>query len=298
MNVMINLIRAEWFKLSRRPMAWVLLVLLFGLLVFQILGQFALVYLAQLIGLTSDGGSFTRQLEEYRRWVAFPGLFGAVFSQINSFGGVLAVIFTAGAMGSEYSWGTLRTQLARTPARGRYLVAKIVTILLLFAVAIILALLLGTILGGTLGMLVGRTGVISARDIAVLPLGVLRALYALLPYVLLTLCFTILGRSLLAGVAGGLLYLVLEVGFSSLAILQVFGTIGQAIYNLTIQPNISALTLLNITAFGLHPEVLAPLDLTRLPSPLQATLVIGAYSALFFAYACRSLIRRDITGAS
>ena len=34
-----------------------------------------------------------------------------------------------------------------------------------------------------------------------------------------------------------------------------------------------------------------------LPSPLQATLVIGVYSALFFSYAYRSLVRRDIAGA-
>ena len=44
-TVMLNLIRAEWFKLVRRPMAWVLLIVLLALLALVQLGEFIVVAL-------------------------------------------------------------------------------------------------------------------------------------------------------------------------------------------------------------------------------------------------------------
>src|SRR5262245_65795722 len=79
----------------------------------------------------------------------------------------------------------------------------------------VLALIVGSTLGAVLGLLVGDVGAPGARDLLILPLAILRALYVLLPYILLTLSFAIIGRSVLVGLAGGLLYLVFEVGFRS-----------------------------------------------------------------------------------
>src|SRR5262245_3467916 len=225
-----------------------------------------LVHLAQLLGVAGDSAVRGVQIEEYARWIVFPGLFGCVFAHINSLGGIFAVILAAGAMGSEYGWGTLRTQLARDPNRARYLIAKLLTLLALLTVAMLLALLLGSALGAGLGLLLGDVGAPAAGDLAMLPIAILRALYVLLPYVLLTLSFAIIGRSVLVGLAGGLLYLVFEAGFGTLAILQVFGGVWQTIYNLTIQRNISALTVLNLHVFGLHPERLTSADLFHAPS--------------------------------
>ena len=297
-TVMLNHIRAEWLKLTRRPLTWVLLAIFLALLILQVLSLFTLVHLAQLLGVGANGAVRGVQIEEYAGWIVFPGLFGNVFSHINSLGGVFAVILAAGAMGSEYGWGTLRTQLARDPNRARYLIAKLLTLLALLAVAMVLALIVGSTLGAVLGLLVGDVGAPGARDLVILPLAILRALYVLLPYILLTLSFAIIGRSVLVGLAGGLLYLVFEVGFGTLAILQVFGGVWQSIYNLTIQRNISTLTVQNLHAFGLHPERLTSPDLFQTPSLLQATLVIAIYSAGFLATAIYVLQRRDITGAA
>ncbi|HET9220859.1 MAG TPA: ABC transporter permease subunit [Roseiflexaceae bacterium] len=295
---MLNLIRAEWLKLTKRPLTWVLLIVFLALLVMYILSLFTLVNLALALGMSGQGTERGAQIEEYAHWIVYPGLFGCVFAHINSLGGVFAVILAAGAMGSEYGWGTLRTQLARHPNRARYLSAKLLTLMALLAVGMILSLLLGSGLGAALGLLAGGAGVPSAGDLAVLPLAILRALFALLPYVLLTVSFAILGRSVLVGLAGGLLYLVFEVGFGTLAILQVFGGVWQTIYNLTIQRNISALTVLNLHVFGLHPERLTSADLFQAPSVLQASLVVTIYCVGFFATALYLLRRRDITGAA
>lgn len=294
---MLNLMRAEWLKLTRRPLTWILLAIFLGLLVIQLLSQFVIANLSELLAVGGDQASAGAQLEEWRRRTVFPGLFGSVFSHINSLGGILAVILAAGAMGSEYSWGTLRTQLARHPDRVSYLLAKLLTLLALLVVAMLLALLLGAAAGAGLGLLVDGASLPSAGDVALLPLATLRALYVLLPYVLLTLCFTVIGRSLLVGVAGGLLYLVFEAGFGTLATLQVLGGAWERIYSLTIQQNINTLILLNNHAFGLHPEVLTAIDVARLPSPLQATLLVGIYSAGFLSTTLYLLRKRDIGGA-
>ncbi len=288
---MINLIRAEWLKLSRRPLTWILLSIFLGLLVLQVLVQFAL-----LAGMPVQSGVMSAQSEEWRRGILFPGIFATALSHANGLGGFFAVIFAAGAIGSEYSWGTLRTHLARDPARDRYLLAKLATIMIALTVAIVLAVALASLLGLILALPLGAGVSVAPGDLVNLVVSVVRALYVLLPYVLLTAYATLLTRSLLGGVAIGLFYIVAEAGFGALALLQVLGGVWVLVYNLTIGQNINTLTLMNRHAFGLRPETTAPLDLSQLPSPLQATLVIGVYSALFLFLSLHLFRTRDITG--
>ena len=288
---MINLIRAEWLKLSRRPLSWILLILFLVLLVAQILTQFALT-----LGMPVRSGIVSAQFEEWRRGVLFPGIFATALSHVNGLGGIFAVIFAAGAIGSEYSWGTLRTQLARDPARDRYLLAKLTTIMLMLATATLLATLLAALLSAVLSPILGSAIRITPDDLMNLIPAILRALYVLLPYVLLTAYATLLTRSVLGGVAIGLSYIIVETGFGALALLRVLGGVWALVYNLTIGQNINTLTLMNRHAFGLRPETTAPLDLSQLPSLLQATIVVAVYSALFLAFALILFRRRDISG--
>jgi ABC-2 type transport system permease protein len=288
---MINLIRAEWLKLSRRPLSWILLILFLVLLVAQILTQFALT-----LGMPVRSGIVSAQFEEWRRGVLFPGIFATALSHVNGLGGIFAVIFAAGAIGSEYSWGTLRTQLARDPARDRYLLAKLTTIMLMLATATLLATLLAALLSAVLSPILGSAIRITPDDLMNLIPAILRALYVLLPYVLLTAYATLLTRSVLGGVAIGLSYIIVETGFGALALLRVLGGVWALVYNLTIGQNINTLTLMNRHAFGLRPETTAPLDLSQLPSPLQATIVVAVYSVLFLAFALILFRRRDISG--
>lgn len=292
---MRNLIRAEWMKLSRRPLTWVLFGIFLFMVVVQLLTQFLVANLSMFLAV-DQLGTLGGQVEEWRRRSAFPGLIGAILSQVNGLGGIFAVIFAAGAMGSEYSWGTLRTQLMRTPSRTRYLLAKIIAVMSLLAVAVLITLLVGMLVGGALGLLVGKPGTLSTRDLLELPLAVLRALYVLLPYVLLTISLAILGRSLIVGLAGGLFYLVFEAGFGALATLQLLGGVFQVLYNLLPQQNITTLVILNNHAFGLRPETITPIALDQLPSPVQAVLVIAVYCVAFAGTALYVLRRRDITG--
>jgi len=127
----------------------------------------------------------------------------------------------------------------------------------------------------------------------------LRSLYVLLPYVMCTVACGVFGRSVLAGAAGGFLFLVVDVGLGALSFLSQLGGLLGVLVNLAAQPNVNTLIVLNSRSFGLDPAILTrSMDLATLPSPLQATLVIGAYSALFFLYAYRAFTRNDIGGAA
>jgi ABC-2 type transport system permease protein len=297
---MLNLIRAECFKLTRRPLAWVLLAVFLALLVLLLLAEFAVVGLSD--GLFSGGARAQllsdEQIRQFRLHLGFPGIFGAVLGHVNGVGGICAIALAAGVIGSEYSWGTLRTQLARQPNRGRYLIAKLIGLLLALLAGIVLALLLGALLALLLGALLPGTGGAPVSLLA-LPLGVLRSLYVLLPYVLCTVACSILGRSVVAGALGGYLFLAADAGLGALSFLAGLGGPIAFLLNLIVQPNINTLIVINSQSFGLDPAALTrTMDLTTLPSPLQATLVIGFYSALFCASAYRLLRRRDIGGAA
>jgi len=132
----------------------------------------------------------------------------------------------------------------------------------------------------------------------VLPLGLARALYVILPYLLATLSCAAFGRSVLAGVGGGLIFLALDVSAGSLGSLGMVSDTLLLLVNLLLQPNINTLVVQNSQLFGVDQAVLAGgLNLATLPSPLQATLVIGAYCMLFGYGAWYALTRRDIVGA-
>jgi ABC-type transport system involved in multi-copper enzyme maturation permease subunit len=208
------------------------------------------------------------------------------------------VILAAGALGSEYSWGTLRTALARRPERAQFLIAKLAAIMLLLLIATLVCVAVALPLGWLGGAVVpgGDPGALGAALVA-LPVAVLRALFVLLPYVLLTLCFTVAGRSLLAGAAGGLVYLVIEGGLGGLALVAELGEGWRAFYNLTIGQNINALAIQNSHDFGLRPELITPVDLATLPPLWQATLVVLLYCLSFLGAAIFLLRRRDVGGA-
>ncbi|MBX0326564.1 ABC transporter permease subunit [Oscillochloris sp. ZM17-4] len=278
-----NLIAAEWLKLSRRPLAWGLLAAFLGLMLLY-LSTWALIVALHEGALS---GGITRfevlsdvQIAELKRQLSFPGVFGAVLGQVNSTGGICAIILAAGFLGSDYSWGTLRILLIRAPHRGAYLLAKLVTLLLGLLSAIALALLIGVLLAMVCAATLGLPMQLAARDLLALPLGVARALFVMLPYVMLTMASAILGRSVLAGVGGGLIFLTLDISAGSINTLGDVNPLVRLLVNLLLQPNINTLVVLNGQLFGLDQSVLASsLDLSQLPSPMQATLVVAAGAA-------------------
>ncbi|NJN66188.1 MAG: ABC transporter permease subunit [Chloroflexaceae bacterium] len=297
-----NLIGAEWLKLSHRPMAWVLLVIFLFFLVLSLSVPFLVLALHD--GVFTGGETRVEfpvitaaQIEQFRRQISFPGLFGEILGQVNGVGGVLAVILAAGAMGGEYDWGTLRVQLARSPDRGSYLLAKVLTLLLILLAGIAIALVVGSLFGLFCGLVLGNVGRIGVADVVLLPIGMMRALFIMLPYLLFAIATGVLGRSTMAGIAGGILLIVVDAGAGAPALLAtVDNPMVSLLYNLLIQQNVNALVVVNRGTYGLDPMVMTNLDPAHLPHPLQATVVLAGYSLLFLGYAWVLLTRRDVPG--
>jgi ABC-type transport system involved in multi-copper enzyme maturation permease subunit len=238
-------------------------------------------------------------VEQFRRQLRFPGIFGSVLGQVNGLGGVLAVVLAAGTLGSEYSWGTLRVQLARQPRRGGYLFAKVLTLMLVVLIGIAIALAFGALLALAYGSILGNTGTMSVMDILLLPLGMLRALCVILPYVLFTIAAATIGRSVIGGVAGGLIFLSLDGGLGTFSLFAEWGNpVFLFLYNLLLQRNISTLTVMNGQMYGIDTARFSGIDIATLPPQWQALLMIAIYSGLFYAYAHYALTRRDIGGAA
>ncbi|MEI8166297.1 MAG: hypothetical protein WCG26_07955 [Chloroflexales bacterium] len=294
-----NLFAAEWLKLHKWPVAWALLASFLGLMSLS-LGLWAMVVALHegILGGVRISTLGEVQLDQIKRQLSFPGIFGAVLGQINGTGGLLAIFLAAGSLGGDYSWGTLRTLLARAPERGIYLLAKLLALLAGLLVAILISLVMGTLIALAASHWLGLPSHLTGRDLLVLPLGIGRALFVILPYLLATMACAAWGRSVLAGAGGGLLFLALDVGAGSLGSLGKVSDFTQLLVNLLLQPNINTLVVQNAQLFGLDQSVLASaLDLGRLPSPLQATVVITVYCLLFAFGAWRWLVKRDVMGA-
>jgi ABC-type transport system involved in multi-copper enzyme maturation permease subunit len=302
--MMVNLIRAEWLKLARRPLAWVLLGIFLVQTALFISGLFfALALNDGIWSIQADLNAFlgAEQMALIRNRVSFPGIFGVVLEQVNGLGGIFGVILAAGAMGSEFNWGTLRVQLTCSPNRGRYLIAKIITLLLVILTGIVFSIIVGVLLGLLYTAVLGSSGTVTLRDMLLLPFGMLRALYIMLPYLLFTVAISILGRSVMAGVAGGIMLIVVDAGMGMPSFLAgIDNPLIVFFYNLLLQQNVNALALANRGMYGLgiDPSVSANFNPEHLPPVWQATLVLGIYSLVFFGYAYFLLTRRDVAGAT
>jgi ABC-type transport system involved in multi-copper enzyme maturation permease subunit len=296
----LNLLGAEWLKLRLRPLAWLLLGIFLLLLALYCSLWFLIAGLhtglfsagAQQLVILSDV-----QIAQIQRQLSFPGVFGAVLGQINGIGGILAVILAGGAMGSEYSWGTLRMQLSHAPQRGRWLAAKCLALGLVVVLGMVIALLVGSVCALLYSAALGLENRLVAKDFVALGIGIGRALLILAPYMLLSIACATLGRSVLAGIGGGMLFLIIDIGLGSIDLLGAGSEFMRAVLNLSLQPNINALVVANSRAFDLDQSVFtSAFDLVSLPSPWQATVVVIIYSVLFYAMAQRWLTRQDVSG--
>ncbi len=125
---MSGLVAAEFQKILGRRMSWVLFVLLLligpaTIVLFKLVSQ---IQLDDDVGLTQTLGSL----------VGFPQGYLVVLALNVQFGSYLAVIFAAFAIGSEFSWGTIRQLFARGPARHEVLLAKLLALVGSVAVAV------------------------------------------------------------------------------------------------------------------------------------------------------------------
>jgi ABC-2 type transport system permease protein len=185
-------------KLSRRPATWVTVGLLIGLLVLILLA----------VGATANSRSVRTNGAEGKLLLTFPGAYNRVLQFITGLGGLFAVIYGAAIAGSEWSWGTLKSAVARGESRVRYTLITYATVavmigfglLLTFAVGVVAA-VVGAHLAG-----VSTSGLGDSATLSGLPERLLKGWFAVVEEGALGFTIATLARSQLAGIGVGIAF--------------------------------------------------------------------------------------------
>jgi ABC-2 type transport system permease protein len=185
-------------KLARRPATYVTFGLLAGLL--------ALIIVA--VAASGGRGQNGNGPADPLAIVTFPGAYDLILSFILGLGGLFAVIYGAAIAGSEWTWGTLKTVVARGESRSRYVVATFAAIAVVAGVGLLVSFGIGVVaaaLGATIAK-VPLDGIGNPDALGRLPEHFLRGWAAIVMEGSIGFAIATLARSQLAGIGAGIAF--------------------------------------------------------------------------------------------
>ena len=215
---------------------------------------------------------------------------------VNIVGLVLIVILAGTIVGGEYGVGTIRLIFTRGPTRVQFLLSKIGAILACCTLTVVVLTVIGIVVGTLLNFITGISvdfGFLTGAWVLHALLYLLSATLGLFVYAMIALFLSTLGRASAAGVAGALVWWVLEgiVGqiLSAISFFNKgpFGDFLRAIPDYFIGNNTGAL-LQNQSQYLSNGQPAALSD-------LHALLVIAGYLLLLIGLSWWISNRRDIT---
>ena len=347
----LRLTRWEWFKLRRRWMPWILLIVALAVVQATLWGFYASygnvgndyasgypgvpdargrapivrITCADILDGTADAkvemvigemredarkrvqqrqewGNCASILEEiaeererHREVFVLPGSLANGLGVAHYIGVFLVMILGASAVGTEYGWGTLRTALTRGTGRQGFLTAKALSLVLLSVAGLLivsLTVVVSSLITASLtlddGGWLGDTGLWST--VAVM-FG--KAVYGLMPYIVLALFLTVLTSSSSMGIALSLSY-----SFVELILVSILGGLFDWFNNVSdflIGTNTTAwMTETGVETTGGNAALF---DIADLPGALHAFLVLLVYMVVLSGAAFWLFQRRDIAGA-
>jgi len=183
-------------KLVRRPATYITFGLLIGLL--------SLILIA--VGATAGRQAANGNGQQALLLVTFPGAYTLILSFILGLGGLFAVIYGAAVAGSEWTWGTLKSAVARGESRSRYQLLSFAAIAILLGLGLLIAFTVGVgvaFLGAKLAN-VSTAGLGDSGTISRLPELLARGWLAIVEEGALGYAIATLARSQLAGIGVGI----------------------------------------------------------------------------------------------
>jgi hypothetical protein len=283
------MLAAELLKVRRRWMPYVLLLFMVALLALSTFG----IYAGWQWG--EDDPEFNK--EEMLRTFALPWSLAPFLDITQYLGAILLAILAASMVGTEHGWGTVRQALIRGQTRRHYLMTKLLGIATIAGIGFLLAFAFGLSFSAIATTLADRPITLDVPDGPSVPevaLMALRAAYAILPYVLLAFCLSVVGRSTTLGMAGTLVYFVLLEPI----LLGILGEVGGRAADARaffMGHNVSALLAANRIGDGDYETLVWWRSLpSELADPAIAALVLGLYCLAFLAIAFWVFRRRDI----
>lgn len=279
---MIEMIRAELFKLRKRKMTWILLIILAAF--------FCLIFFATYGIISSPPDRMHGEVvHAIRASLQFPDVFDMIFSTSRTIGALLLIILVASAIGNEYGWGSVRQVLIRRGIRSHYVLAKLVAFIIIAIIGLVISVIIGFVLALITSNLLGS---VNWDFMTVSYVGGLFqtfgwTLFSLLPYILLATFFAFWGRSAMVGIGGGLGFYFIE----SIAV-GIFNQAGgwlAKIPDYLIGPNVDA--LLPSTQMAGGPFASGGTSL----STLHASATIALYCVALMVISLYMFKKRDIT---
>ena len=292
---MARLIKAEIYKLRKRSMTYILLLILIGLFALILSITQATAINSTTVTTVTNGIPTTQAVPAVAANVQF--LQGAITSTIAMLGGligvVLAVVLIANGMGSEYGWNTIRPYLLCSESRSKMFTSKLIAdaifVVAGMIIGVITVILLGVLFTAIRGFswnLGAGTSSFTGHQL----LNFVRAFYVILPYALLAFLFTVLGKSTAAGIGFGIGASVIESIITGL-LSNAHGWLAK-IPDYLLSTNISKITSLSGASGGvaIHAGTNTPV-----PSSLHAFIVVAVYCVVFIATSFTIFQKRDVT---
>jgi len=279
---MIEMVRAELFKLRKRRMTWILLIILAAF--------YCLMFFAT-YGITSSPPDRMpgAAVDAIRTSLQFPDAFNMIFTTAGTIGTLLLIILASSSIGNEYGWGTVRQMLTRKGIRYYFVTSKLVSFIIIAVIGLIISFIFGFILALITSNLIGSINwdFMTASYIGGLFEKFGWTLFTLLPYIVMATFFAFLGRSAIAGIGGGLGFYFIET--IAVALFNQAGGWLAKIPDYLIGPNVEALMPANQMAMG-------PLASSgTATSTLHASVTLAVYCVVFTVVSLYMFKKRDVT---
>ena len=278
----MRLLRGELRKLVKRPASRITLILQLAIIL--------IIYLsvAASFKALADNAS-TPNAEQSRVGIklllTFPGAYAGVIGLITGLGGLLAIGYGASAAGADWGWGMVKVAIARGESRSRYILAKLVAVLLLIGLGVLISFVVGVVAAVVAAAVAGisLSGVSDSSVVSTLPEQLLRGWWGIAEEATIGFAIATFARSQLAGLGAGIaLYFVEQ--FSTLFLPDVVRYLPFHVASSALRVTTS------VAGNGNGASLIPPLD------PNFALLLVTIYLLVAAAAAALIVERAEITG--
>jgi ABC-type transport system involved in multi-copper enzyme maturation permease subunit len=204
----MRLLRGELRKLFKRPASRITLILQLAIILLIYLAV-AASYKALADAPTTPDAQQSRA--GIRLLLTFPGAYAGVLGLITGLGGLLAIGYGASAAGADWGWGMVKVAIARGESRSRYILAKLVAVLLLVGLGFLISFVVGVVVAILASAVAGISlaGVSDSSVVSALPEQLLRGFWGVAEEATIGFAIATFARSQLAGLGAGIaLYFV------------------------------------------------------------------------------------------